>query len=188
MNLMRDLRVLTDRNEASRHVFSLLNNPKMTTKKYLLKPIVILVLSSIVSSCATSPKPPEELANEPAPRGNDCISQGSIRDYEVLDDGNLIVTSGVKRKYHVALMRRAFGLRSSWRIGFQTRSAQVCPGFSDLVFDDGTGLQSIQVSSIRALTPQEYDDLLVRFGKKQPEVKQAPAPEKVEGAEVEALD
>lgn len=188
MNLMRDLQVLSDRQEASRHVFSLVNNPKIAMNKYLLKPLVILFFSSTILGCATSSTAPEELANEPTPRGNDCISQGSIRDYEVLDDGNLIVTGGVKRKYHVALMRRAFGLRSSWRIGFQTRSAQVCPGFSDLVFDDGTGLQSIQVSSIRALTPEEYDDLLVRFGKKQPEVKQAPAPEKVEGAEVEALD
>ena len=157
-------------------------------KKYLLKYAFILLSSSFFASCATSPTPPEATAYEAPPKGNDCISQGSIRDYEVLDDGNLIVTGGVKRKYHVALMRRAFGLRSSWRIGFKTRSAQVCPGFSELVFDDGTGLQSIQVASIRALTPEEYDDLLVRFGKKEPEVKQAPEPEKVEGAEVEALD
>lgn len=128
------------------------------------------------------------MAYEEGTPGNDCISQGSIRDYEVLDDGNLIVNTGVKRKYHVALVRRGFGLRSSWRIGFKSRSPQVCPGFSELVFDDGTGVQSIQVRSIRALTPEEYDDLLVRFGKKEPEDKQAPEPEKVEGAEVEELD
>lgn len=128
------------------------------------------------------------MAFEEVTPGNDCISQVSIRDYQVLDDGNLIVSAGAKRQYHVALMRRAFGLKSTWRIGFKTRSAQICPGFSDLVFDDGTGTQSIQVRSIRALSPEQYDELLVRFGKKEPEVKQAPEPEEVEGAEVEELD
>jgi Family of unknown function (DUF6491) len=188
MNLMRTAPVLTGEAEAPEGMFSLLNSDTETMEKYLLKSAVIILSSSCIVSCATSSTPPEAMAYEAPPPGNDCISQGSIRDYEVLDDGNLVVSAGVKRKYHVALMRRAFGLRSSWRIGFKTRSAQVCPGFSELVFDDGTGLQSIQVQSIRALTPDEYDDLLVRFGKKEPEVKQAPEPEKVEGAEVEGLD
>ena len=156
--------------------------------KYLLKSAVILFSSSLLVACATPEGPPEAMAYQDLTPGNDCISQGSIRDYEVLDDGNLIVSTGVKRKYHVALMRRAFGLRSAWQIGFRTRAAQVCPGLSDLVFDDGTGVQSIQVRSVRALSPEEYNDLLVRFGKKEPEAKQAPTPEEVKGAEVEELD
>jgi hypothetical protein len=40
--------------------------------------------------------------------------------------------------------------------------------------------ESIRITSIRELT--------IRFGKKEPEIKQTPAPHEVEGAEVEELD
>jgi len=64
----------------------------------------------------------------------------------------------------------------------------VCPGFSELVLDDGMGIDRIKVRSIRELTPEEYEELLVRFGKKKPEVEHTPEPAEVEGAEVEELD
>jgi hypothetical protein len=48
--------------------------------------------------------------------------------------------------------------------------------------------ESIRITSIRELTPEEEEDLLIRFGKKEPEIKQTPAPHEVEGAEVEELD
>ena len=119
----------------------------------------------------------------------DCISQVSIRDYYVLDDANLIVTGSVRKRYHVALAHRAFGLQSTWRIGFRSPTGQVCAGFSELVVADGMGSgERIRVRSIRELTPEEHEDLLVRFGKKEPEVPQALEPAEVSGAEVEELD
>jgi hypothetical protein len=121
-------------------------------------------------------------------RGSDCISQMTIRDYQVLDDSNLIVTGAAKRKYHVILSRRAFGLASTWRIAFRSSSGRICSGFSEVVVDDGIGAEVINIRSVRQLTPEEHDDLLVRFGKKEPDVNQATAPEPVEGAEVEELD
>jgi hypothetical protein len=38
------------------------------------------------------------------------------------------------------------------------------------------------------LTPEDEEDLLIRFGKKEPEIEQPRQPEEVEGAEVEELD
>jgi hypothetical protein len=121
-------------------------------------------------------------------QGSDCISQMTVRDYTVLDDTSLIVTGARSRKYHVTLYRSAFNLRSSWRIGFRSRTGQICPGFSDLIVSDGIGTEQIKILSIRELTPEEYEELLVRFGKKQPDETQASEPEEVEGAEVEELD
>ena len=112
----------------------------------------------------------------------------SIRDYYVLDDANLIVTGTGKRKYHVTLFRRAYGLRSTWRIGFRSPTGQVCAGSGELIFDDGLGADSVKVRSVRALTPDEHEELLVQFGKKEPDTKQTPEPEEVDGAEVEELD
>jgi hypothetical protein len=50
------------------------------------------------------------------------------------------------------------------------------------------GLESIGIQSLRQLSTEEHEDLLIRFGKKEPEIKQAPAPREVDGAEVEELD
>jgi len=105
-----------------------------------------------------------------------------------LDDANLIVSGSGSRKYHVTLSRRAPGLRSSWKIGFRSTTGHICAGFGELVVDDGMGPERIRIVSIRQLTPDEHETLLVRFGKIEPEVKQPPAPVSVESAEVEELD
>jgi Family of unknown function (DUF6491) len=156
--------------------------------KHIFKQAVIIFTSSILVACAGAGKTAAEDDYAAQPRGNDCISQMSIRDYQVLDDSNLLVNAGAQRQYHVALTRRAYGLRSTWRIGFKSSSGQVCSGFSDLIVDDGLSVESIPVRSIRRLTPEEYEDLMVRFGKKEPDVEQTEEAPQVEGAEVEELD
>ena len=47
---------------------------------------------------------------------------------------------------------------------------------------------SIRISSIRELSPEDHEDILIQFGKKKPEIEQTPVPRDVEGAEVEELD
>lgn len=154
----------------------------------VLKQIVIISFSCVLAACAASR---ERSLGDPEGaflRGTDCISQMTIRDYSVLDDSNLIVTGTGSRRYHVALFQPAYGLRSTWQIGFSSRTGQVCSGTSDLIVSDGLGTERYNVSSIRQLTPEEYELLLVSFGKKQPPKTQAQEPEEMEGAEVEELD
>ena len=153
-----------------------------------IKHIVILSYSCLILACAsTDEKPLEESAGEVSSR-SDCISTGSIRDYTVLDDANLIVTERASRKYHVELSRRAYGLRSSPTIGFQGQSSRICGHFDDLVIDGGFGPEKFRIASVTRLTPETEEDLLVRFGLKEPEHVQPRVPESVEGAEVEELD
>ncbi len=156
--------------------------------KPLLKHIITFVSLSVLVGCAGAGEPLESAADVPQSRSRDCISQSSIRDYQVLDDSNLIVTAAGKRKYHVILRRRAFGLRSSWQVAFRSPTGRVCPGSGEIIFDDGMGPERNQIRSIRELTPDDLDELLIRFGKKEPEFEQAPAAEDVDGAEVEELD
>ncbi len=127
-------------------------------------------------------------AESDAARSSDCISEGTIRDYKVLNDSNIVVTAMGRRKYHVELTRRAPGLRSAWSIGFTSPSSRICPGFSDLLVDDNFGPERVRIGSIRRLTEEEYEDLLYRFGKAAAGKQEPPAPEPVEGAEVEELD
>ena len=143
--------------------------------KSFLKQLVIIVFSSTLVACASTGEPAEDSPVASQARGSDCISQSTVRDYRVLDDANLIVTSGVSRHYHVLLSRPAYGLRSSWQIGFRSASGRICGGFDDLIVDGGFG-------------PEHEEELLVRFGKMKPTVNQAPATQDPAGAEVEELD
>jgi hypothetical protein len=105
-----------------------------------------------------------------------------------LDDSNLLVTGAGRRKYHIVLSRRAYGLRSSWSIGFDSRTGMICSGFSDVVIADGSFRDNVRIARIRRLGPDDEEEILIRFGKIEPKTEQAPAPETVEGAEVEELD
>ena len=64
----------------------------------------------------------------------------------------------------------------------------VCTMSGEVVVNDGFGLESYRIRSIRELSPEDLDDLLIRFGKKKPEIEQPPATNEVDGAEVEELD
>ena len=155
----------------------------------ILKQSVILFILCSLGACASSGDSYESAADPVSSRTHDCISQSTIRDYQVLDDSNLIVTAGAKRKYHVELSRRAFGLRSNWQIGFKSPTGRACAGTGEVIVDDGFGRrESIRLSSVREINPDELDELLVRYGRKAPEFEQAAAQEDVEGAEVEELD
>jgi len=47
---------------------------------------------------------------------------------------------------------------------------------------------AIRIMSIRELTKEDKEYLLIQYGKKEPEIEQTPAPQEVKGAEVEELD
>lgn len=154
----------------------------------MLKQLVIIFCSCALVSCA-SPESVTEPANTSAGGGRtDCIFRSSIRGYSVLDESNLIIEGSGRRKYHVALRQRAYGISSSWGITFDSPTSRVCAGFSEVVFDDHMNGRSIGIASIRELSPEDHEDLLIRFGKKKPEIEQTPAPTEVKGAEVEELD
>ena len=114
------------------------------------KQLFVILISCGLVACATSETDPLQAEYDALPQGSDCIFEGTIRDYRVLDDKNLVVTASV---------------------------------------DDNTGkLEAIRIASIRALTPEEHEELLVRFGKMEPDIEQTPVEESVDTAEVEELD
>jgi hypothetical protein len=152
--------------------------------KMLLKQLFVLITLCTLVACAGT----DEARDEGSSRRGDCIHQPSIRGYRVLDEQNLIVDASARKKYHVALQRRAYGLRSSWAIGFVgSPTGRVCAGFSEVVFNDQMA-GPVRIASIRELTPEQEEGLLIQFGLKEPEVKRMPVPQEVEGADIEELD
>ncbi len=149
--------------------------------------VIILTLSSLLLFSPT-------LADDFDPaidldyRGSDCIWIRTIRDYTVLDDKNLLIWASAKRPYFVRLFSRAWGLRSSFQLGTVSRDDRLCPYGGDALVFNSAGRDTARIASIRRISVDEADWLLVRFGKKDPAEEQALVPEPLEGAEVEELD
>ena len=153
-----------------------------------MKQIFIILLSSSLLACASSESDDDGRESGDAGRRGDCIFESSIRGYTVLDESNLVVSASNRRNYHVVLTRRALGLDSSWGIAFDSPTGRVCGGFSEVVFRGHLGRESIRIDRVRSLSEEEHEDLLIRYGKKEPEIERQPAPVDVDGAEVEELD
>jgi len=156
--------------------------------KNVIKQLIIIYTLCITLGCAGSDPVDSEGGGSEVSSRSDCISQGSIRDYRVLDDANLLVTERSSRKYHVELGRRAYGLRTSHGIAFESDTSRVCGRFDEVVYDGNFGMEKVPIASIRRLTPEQEEDLLIRFGIIEPEYKQPRQPAELEGAEVEELD
>ena len=149
-----------------------------------IKQVVTTICLSVLVACAAT----DTENDEPDSSRSDCIYQPSIRGYSVLDESNLIVSTSGRRQYHVVLQRRAHGLRSSWGIAFKSPTGRICSAFSEVVFKGHFDGESIRIATIRELSPEEEEDLLIRYGKKEPEIEQTPVPPEVKGADVEELD
>lgn len=120
-------------------------------------------------------------------RGSDCILIPTIRDYTPLDDTNLLIWGPAKRGYYVTLFRPAFELRSSFRMGFSSRDDQLCPFGGDGIVVGSLAREEIGIRAISRVSEEQADQLLIRYGRKEPAEQQAPAPRDVKGAEVEEL-
>lgn len=119
--------------------------------------------------------------------GSDCILIRTIRDYRLLDDRNLLIYGPGDRAYYVTLFRPSFELRSSFQMGFSSRDDRLCPFGGDAIVVGSIRREEIAIQSISRVTEEQEEQLLVRYGKKEPAGEQAPAPKDVKGAEVEEL-
>jgi hypothetical protein len=153
----------------------------------LLKQLVTVCFSGILlASCASTEErsgPEDDLAN----RGSDCISIRTIRDYTPLDRSNLIIEGSGKRLYYVTLMMSSFEMRSSFRIGVQSRDEWLCPYGGDSLVFDGFDNFEVGIRDISRISPEQAEELLYRYGKKERPEQEDQAPPKIEGAEVEEL-
>lgn len=121
-------------------------------------------------------------------RGSDCISIRTIRDYSPLDDQHLLIHGPGKRAYFVTLFRPTFELRGSFALRFDSRDDQLCPYGGDSIVFGGIANERVNVQSISRISAEQEEQLLIRYGKREPAEAEIPAePAKVKGAEVEEL-
>jgi len=156
--------------------------------KMFLKQIFIATISSALCVIVVSADPNSPGRKDLDLRGSDCILIRTIRDYTPLDDRNLLIWGPAKRGYFVTLFRPAFGIRSSFRLGFSSRDDRLCPYGGDAIVFGGMADEKISIQSISRVSAEQADELLIRYGKREAPDKKAPEPADVQGAEVEELD
>jgi hypothetical protein len=155
-------------------------------KNVVLQIVTVLVLC-IVGGCAAPGEPDSGSSGDVDFRGSDCILVSTIRDYTPLDDSNLLIYGPGKRAYFVTLVHSTFELRSSFRLQFSSRDGQLCPYGGDEIVVGSFGREAVGIRAISRVTEEQAEQLLIRYGRKEPAEQQAPAPEDVKGAEVEEL-
>jgi hypothetical protein len=147
----------------------------------------ILIFSCGLAACAGSGQAETDRRADTEYRGSDCILIATIRDYTPLDDRNLLIWGPAKRAYYVTLLHPAFELRSSFRMGFSSRDDQLCPYGGDGIVTGSLSRDTVAIRAISRVSEEQADQLLIRYGRKEPAEQQAPAPKDVKGAEVEEL-
>jgi len=153
-----------------------------------IKHYFIVSLSSSLLACAVSPDDDSAYSSNFS-GGSDCIPEGTIRSYEVLDGQNMIVDGIGKRRYHVVLRRPSRELQSSRGISFSSPTSRICDRFSDVIVQQaGFGSDRIAIASIERLDEEQHEALRYRFGKTENPTPEPVEPEPVDGAEIEELD
>ena len=162
------------------------NNKQVMRGKNKLRQALTILTSCVIAGCASSGETPTSSSGDIDYRGSDCILISTVRDYTPLDDSNLLIWGPAKRAYLVTLVRSTFELRSSFRLAFSSRDDQLCPYGGDGIVVGSLGRETVGIRAISRLSEEQADQLLIRYGRKEPAEQQAPAPE-VKGAEVEEL-
>ncbi|MDG2375169.1 MAG: DUF6491 family protein [Woeseiaceae bacterium] len=155
-------------------------------KQQIKQKIILVISSSLLASCATAERE-SRMPRDLTESGSDCISIRTIRDYTPLDRSRLLIEGGGKRLYYVTLVLSSFQLRSSHQIGVDSRDAWLCPYGGDRLVFSTFGDASAGIRGITRITPEQAEDLLYRYGKKERPELQDPVPPELDGAEVEEL-
>lgn len=156
--------------------------------KYSVKKQIVTTLSlTIVLSMGSAARAEEKAAKDLNLNGSDCISIRTIRDYTPLSKDSLLIHTLGKRSYYVRLLTPQFGYKSSFQLATKSRDDSLCPyGGDSLILDSFSGNEA-RIQAISRLTPDQVEQLLIRYGKIEPADTKDPAPPEVKGAEVEEL-
>ena len=119
--------------------------------------------------------------------GSDCISIRTIRDYTPLSRDSLLIHAMGKRSYYVRLFTPQFGMKSSFQLATRSRDDRLCPFGGDALIVGSFGGEEARIRAISRLTAEQVEQVLIRYGKKEPIDTQDPAPPELQGAEVEEL-
>jgi len=118
-------------------------------------------LAMLAGACAGT------AGREPAarsPLASDCIVNRGVRDFDVLDEQNLIIYGPGRSAYHVVMATRSVNIRGEISIGIFDRDGRICPFGGDAILIDGPITERIPIRSIEGIDEADVEALKVQFG------------------------
>lgn len=140
---------------------------KRERKQKILALFLILVT---VNACSNESEIRDENNYGSAPKKASCFNTIDIRDYRVLDRGNLIVYGRPKsRSYHLQVSPPNLDDGGMDMISFNSFTGRVC-GFAgdELIIPDNIFPERFSIMSVTELDETAHYNLMVRFGKAEP--------------------
>lgn len=95
---------------------------------------------------------------------SDCIVNRGVRDYDVLDNQNLIIYGPGRSAYHVLMTTPSNNLRNEIAIGILDSDGRICPYGGDAILIDGPIPERIPIRTIEALDEADIESLMVEYG------------------------
>jgi hypothetical protein len=122
--------------------------------------------SVALSGCAGMPSGDRTTASA---NTNACIPNRGIRDYNSLDDQNLILYGIGRQAYHVVLSTPSMNLKSEFTIGVLDgggagSDGRICPFGGDAILIDGPLRERVPIRSIERIDDDRVEALRVEFG------------------------
>ncbi len=99
-----------------------------------------------------------------AERSTDCVRTSLIRDWDSLDERNLIVYELGRRPYHVELAQSCFGLNFETMIGLYDRrgDGRICGFGLDRIIVDSAIPEGCSIVAVDELTEEQAEQLKQR--------------------------
>lgn len=95
---------------------------------------------------------------------SDCIINRGVRDFDVLDERNLILYGPGQSAYHVELASASTFIRNEVAIGIFDTDGRICPYGGDAIIIEGPLNERIPIRSITGLSAADVEGLKVEFG------------------------
>jgi hypothetical protein len=97
---------------------------------------------------------------------SDCIINRGVRDFDVLDNQNLIIYGPGHRGYHVVLVTPSINIRGEIAIGIVDgdEDGRICSFGRDMILVDGPLREQMSIRSIEAVDGADVEALKVQFG------------------------
>lgn len=131
------------------------------------KPWLIAILVLPVAGCASGNLDGGN-SSRGISAGSDCVT-GRIRDFDALDNQNLILYGAGSRAYHATLATPAINLEREIALGVEDRDGdgRICPYGRDFILVDGPIPERVPISSIASLDEGALESLLIAYGEQE---------------------
>ncbi len=142
----------------------------MLNKQGKEKLTTLLILLIAINACTSESETRSDGSYRSTPKKTGCFNTMDIRDYRILDRGNLIVYGRPKsRSYHLKVSPPNLHDGGMDRISFQSFTGRVC-GFAgdELIVPDNMFPERFSIISVIELDETAHYNLMVRFGKAEP--------------------